>query len=250
MTTHSIHSESTVFKFIAPLCLSLVLFSAESDGGILVPATVTGSTTAPTLNNSGVLLQALNFGGGSLTRDGIAFLGVNTFDQNSGLLDSNPFSISMTGSVLSTATVGPDGLFETEIWTTSQSEQGLLIDGLDSNREYRIQILHGDSRTDSFNQFAGEATFTDSSLNSVQTDLTFGNAGTLASPYAVIELTVSGSTSVLYEMRTPDPNVTRGPSISAIAIHSTVPEPSGLVVWGMTCVLALCRRRTIRRDQV
>lgn len=232
---------------IAGLAAVLALSTAPVHATVIAPANVTGEITAPALDSSfGRLDLALNFGGGDLTRDGISFQGVLSPGGSPISLVNTPFVVEMSGSEggLLNASFGTDPLFESEIFALSYVSlfsQTLTISGLDPSRVYQFQFLHGDTRIGSFNEWNDLVSFTDSQGNVAQTALLFGTAGSAAgAPYALINVTVSGSTSLEYFMPTDGP---RGSSMSGMAIHS-VPEPGTLALLGLGLAgLGFARRR-------
>lgn len=222
-----------VRSILACLFLAATQFSATAYATLIAPATVTGTLSAPVLDSSfGALDAAYNFGGADMTRDGIAFSGILSPGGNPITLTTTPFTLGMTGGSLGNASFGSDPLFETEIFASGSFpfSQTMTIDGLDLARTYLFQFIHGDTRTGGFNNWNETVSFTDSSGNVASTDLLFGNAGgALGTPFAVINVLASGTTSLQYDMPTNGP---RGPSMSGLVI-SSVPAPATLALFGL-----------------
>ena len=230
---------------------ALTLFHAPVYALVVAPTNVTGTSTVPVLSSSfGSLDTAFNFGGVGLTRDGILFQGVTSPGGNPISISNAPFTAEMSCGCavggLFNASFGSDSLFETEIFATALS-QTLSISGLDENRDYLFQFLHGDTRTGSFNNFDNFVTFTDNSGNSAQTRLVFGTAGTsVGAPYAVIPVLVSGATSLTYFMS--NDGIPRGSSMSGLVIQSkssAVPGPLPLLGVGAAFGFSRKLRRRI-----
>lgn len=240
-------------RMILVVAVGLVYGAAGQAGAVVnAPAMVMGTPGVPTLDNSfGVLEEALNFGGADLVRDGISFTGVTSPNAPIINLDNSPFVIDMSrfpdgGGVLLNANIGPDPLFETEIYAAADptDTQRLTISGLDPGRLYQFQLIHGDTRGYFFDR---PVTFIDSGGNSAVTTLQFGINDGVDKSYAVVTVNVSGSTSLIYDM--PTGGIVRGPSMSGLVIHSnsegpSVPEPTTAAL-GVLAVgaLVLLRRR-------
>lgn len=222
------------------LIASLLLLPIAAKADVTVTNTVSGST-APTLSVPGTLLVAANLGGDSLTRDGIAFTGLQAPGGVSTWvfpIDSINITITSTSDDLFNTTIGPDELFESEIYTDGQDAFVLNVTGLNPSLTYTFQFLHGETRDLTYDN---SMTYTDSASNSDTESLLFGSEGT---NYVNQFVEVSGSTSLTAEM----PNGGRGPSYSGLIIsinNTTAPEPGTLALIGLA-IPAFC---IVRRNK-
>ncbi len=222
----------------------LVLSSTCSShaGVILVDTRHSVSTGEPTIDNTGTLIAAFNFGNADFTTQGISFVGTNN--------SIGPFTVgaqtyTFGGAGLFVApNIGPNPLFHSEVWTAGGVAMSLTISGLVASKSYRVQFLHGDSRNLAY---VASMTYTDSSNNTITPTLNFGTNDSFANVNQIIE--VSGSTSLFASM----PNSAgRGPSFSGLVVsevNSQVPEPTSLAIFafGITCssIVAKCRKKNV-----
>ena len=208
--------------------------------GAITSATIAGYGAVPAVTNTyGVLQTALNFGGATTTNNSITFLGTTVSgDPQVATVASSPFNVAIAtpnpNSLRNDATITPDPLFGSEIWSTSQASISLTVSGLDPALGYQFQFLHGDTRGQIYSN--GTITFTDSEGTTVNRQLTFGSGG---NNYSIITVEVSGTTSLTYDM----PPASRGPSYSGMAVIA-IPEPavSGVVLSALVGLLCAGRR--------
>jgi hypothetical protein len=150
------------------LVLAVSLFSHIAIAATTVAVSLqVSSNPAPSLASipSENVRVALNFGGSSLTRDGIAFIGITATSPNPFTNTVGDYKVVVwapSGS-LSYATAGSDALFNTFIWAGVQNSMGVRIEGLDPAKDYNIYYLCGDNRS-SFNMVMNV-----SATNGVQT---------------------------------------------------------------------------------
>jgi hypothetical protein len=184
------------------------------------------------------LIAAFNFGKADITTQGISFVGTNN--------SIGPFTVgaqtyTFGGNDLTVdSSIGANPLFHSEVFTSGVGAMSLSISGLDASKSYRVQFLHGDSRSLSY---AASMTYTDSSNTTINPTLNFGTDDSFANFNQIIE--VWGSTSLFASM----PNSAgRGPSFSGLVVsevNSAVPEPTSLAIFlfGITCSIVSKRRQ-------
>ncbi len=222
--------------------LVLSLTCSSHAGVILVDTRHSVSTGEPTIDNTGTLIAAFNFGNADITTQGISFVGTNN--------SIGPFTVgaqtyTFGGNGLTVAnSYGSNTLFHSAVYTQGNGAMTLTISGLVASKSYRVQFLHGDSRNLAY---AASMTYTDSSNNTITPTLNFGTNDSFANVNQIIE--VSGSTSLFASM----PRVsTRGPGFEGLVVsevNSQVPEPTSLAIFafGITCssIVAKCRKKNV-----
>lgn len=228
------------------LLSTLSLCAAQSEAAIIVNG-VTNSNAAPNVfNNFAPYQMALNFGGGNVTLNGVNFTGVTVGSSTPSpvVVATSPYTVQFSttaGQTLNAANLGGNALYETEIYSSNNSPEQLLISGLDPATTYQFQFMHGDPRGLTYNN--GTVSFTDSLANVVTQSLTFGPGGS-GNEFALLRVTVSGSTSLLYSM----PTAGRGPSFSGLTIQAAnAPEPASVAMWSVLGVAGVAIAWRLRR---
>jgi MYXO-CTERM domain-containing protein len=220
--------------------LALILSASAAHAAVAITSVANGSA-APVLNSSfGTMELAFNLGnGGALVRDGISFTNSGVTGTSSvvyGTANGITVGSFTTGAnTFGNADLGVDALYGTESYTSASAPMTLTLTGLDPMESYLVQVMHGETRS-IYTYNAGAITATDSLSNVANGTLTFG-PGSSGNRFALVTITVSGTTSLNYFM----PTAGRGPSVAGITVQS-VPEPSAALLGGLG-LLALLRRR-------
>jgi hypothetical protein len=190
-----------------------------------------GTTNGPSFEppeidtSFGTVIGAFNFGGDAADMLGSGGVNVHFDSWHFGGLAAkrsvasgttrSPFSVAITSPVandLYDAVVGDQAVFESEVFTYSQSTITLEITGLDPTKKYQFQFLHGEARVTTF-EYLSNPLFSLPTGQNVQTFLSFGQTPGLADSDSVVR--VSGTTGLRCDMPL---SPTRGPSYSGLVV--------------------------------
>ena len=182
----------------------------------IVALSVVQSVSPIPFANSGTLVGAAVFGNAG-TYDGIPFA-----------LWSPPFTSAVAfGSGVTAVANAPfsnidanlggvaGGQYRTAIYTSGNAPGRLTVSGLDSAQTYRFQIGFGDLRVGSY-PYSVNASITLSNASAVTVPLATG-AVTTADDYALLTVTVTGTTSIRLDLPTAANGV--GPFIAGFSVH-------------------------------
>lgn len=246
--THNSFVKSSRIRCSAGV-LALFITASAAQASVTIIGNYVGAT-APTLNSAyGTLEFALNMGGSSLTRDGIAFTAAGTdntpspqtFLLNGGVGSSiDVVGTTSTGANWGKTTLGggTDPLFYTVTYANDSTGYTIDLTDLDAGKSYELQFLFGDPRNGDF-PHTRTVTMSDNLASTATALVSYGKAG-LGDEFAMLTAVVSGSTSFKFI----SPNTgdgTGAPLISGLVVHS-IPEPSSVLLGGFG-LLALLRRR-------
>ena len=188
----------------------------------IVALSVVQSVSPIPFANSGTLVGAAVFGNAG-TYDGIPFA-----------LWSPPFTSAVAfGSGVTAVANAPfsnidanlggvaGGQYRTANYSSGNAPGRLTVSGLDSAQTYRFQIGFGDLRVGSY-PYSVNASITLSNASAVTVPLAIG-AVTTADDYALLTVTVTGTTSIRLDLPTAANGV--GPIIAGFAVHRLGTSP-------------------------
>ncbi len=217
-------------RTIIAICFILTVLLTSVHGVIDAPPLINGSNSQPVLDNTGLLLEAVDMGGSAnSTLDGIPFTAWKPLTSGSVFQGDNLAIKLESGSGASFRyynlnTSGP-AVWPTEAYV-SNSDQNLkvTITGLDGSQSYRLQFMNYEPRSNIlFDE--GLITLADNTGAQVGIDYNFGGGNMT---FALLTATISGATGITCTISS-DPNG-KAPQVTGLVIHqlgaSSAPIPA------------------------
>jgi uncharacterized protein YjdB len=136
-----------------------------------------------------------------------------------------------------TGGLGGDGQYATVAYPSTNAAGSLTFSGLDSDKQYLFQIGFSDKRVGAAGcPYSVLATLTLSDDTTALMPLSIG-AATTSDDYALLTVTVSGTTSLKLDLPTAANGV--GPIIGGFAVHASPPPPTELAATPANQTIAL-----------
>ena len=206
---------------------TLAFVAALCAGGSEISTAVTNSGERIAFDRSGALVGAVVFGHPG-TYDGMPFVlwrpsDRSPFELGDGVcavMDSNGYPVT---------DLGGGGPFQTEQYAGGDGPQTLTFTGLATNRIYAFQFAHFERRAGDWSRYEGSQVFMASDSWSAKQKLVFGpgKTGDTSLNYALLTVTVTGSSSLCYTMPRPG---ARGPSMNGFSVRVVDVQPPSAAV--------------------